>query len=287
MRISSTATLASALKRAIVSSRDALRRGLHRPAEIGHELGRRGGQVAALSAPAGRGWAWHGLVMSGVCGSSVGGRLDRPRPAASVGSRFVRLLGVAPVRASRGAGSPVVCPSGPWVAILIVMAGLSGGSGPTSAGWSASWQRGSVWCSWLVVPAVSRRWYRPVAAVRRSVAGYHGAGWMPPQRLRRPPGPTDTLGRAMRDLRISVTDRCNFRCTYCMPKEVFGRDYAFLPRDQVLTFEEIDRLARDLRRARRREAADHRRRAARPARPARPHRDARRDPATGWRRRST
>ena len=58
------------------------------------------------------------------------------------------------------------------------------------------------------------------------------------------PGPSDTLGRAMRDLRISVTDRCNFRCTYCMPKEVFGRDYAFLPRDQVLRFEEIERLAR-------------------------------------------
>jgi cyclic pyranopterin phosphate synthase len=48
----------------------------------------------------------------------------------------------------------------------------------------------------------------------------------------------------MRDLRISVTDRCNFRCTYCMPKEVFGRDYAFLPHDMVLTFEEITRLAR-------------------------------------------
>jgi cyclic pyranopterin phosphate synthase len=58
------------------------------------------------------------------------------------------------------------------------------------------------------------------------------------------PGPTDTLGRAMRDLRISVTDRCNFRCTYCMPSEVFGKDYAFLPRDQVLRFEEIERLAR-------------------------------------------
>ena len=58
------------------------------------------------------------------------------------------------------------------------------------------------------------------------------------------PGPTDTLGRAMRDLRISVTDRCNFRCTYCMPKEIFGKDYAFLPRDQVLTFEEIERTAR-------------------------------------------
>jgi cyclic pyranopterin phosphate synthase len=57
-------------------------------------------------------------------------------------------------------------------------------------------------------------------------------------------GPIDTLGRPMRDLRISVTDRCNFRCTYCMPKEVFGRDYAFLPHDMVLTFEEITRLAR-------------------------------------------
>jgi len=55
---------------------------------------------------------------------------------------------------------------------------------------------------------------------------------------------TDTLGRPLRDLRISVTDRCNFRCTYCMPKEVFGHDYEFLRRDALLTFEEITRLAR-------------------------------------------
>jgi cyclic pyranopterin phosphate synthase len=55
---------------------------------------------------------------------------------------------------------------------------------------------------------------------------------------------TDTLGRPLHDLRISVTDRCNFRCTYCMPKEIFGADYAFLPRSEVLTFEEIERLAR-------------------------------------------
>jgi cyclic pyranopterin phosphate synthase len=54
---------------------------------------------------------------------------------------------------------------------------------------------------------------------------------------------TDTLGRPLHDLRISVTDRCNFRCTYCMPKEIFGADYAFLPRSEVLTFEEIERLA--------------------------------------------
>ncbi|MEP7135721.1 MAG: GTP 3',8-cyclase MoaA [Chloroflexota bacterium] len=55
---------------------------------------------------------------------------------------------------------------------------------------------------------------------------------------------TDTLNRPLRDLRISVTDRCNFRCVYCMPKEVFGSDYQFLRRDQILTFEEITRLAR-------------------------------------------
>ncbi|MGD2100846.1 MAG: GTP 3',8-cyclase MoaA [Acidimicrobiia bacterium] len=50
---------------------------------------------------------------------------------------------------------------------------------------------------------------------------------------------TDLYERPMRDLRVSVTDRCNFRCTYCMPKEVFGPGYEFLPRDQLLTFEEI------------------------------------------------
>jgi cyclic pyranopterin phosphate synthase len=55
---------------------------------------------------------------------------------------------------------------------------------------------------------------------------------------------TDTLGRPLRDLRISVTDRCNFRCVYCMPSEVFGRDYRFLPRRDLLTFEEIERAAR-------------------------------------------
>jgi cyclic pyranopterin phosphate synthase len=58
------------------------------------------------------------------------------------------------------------------------------------------------------------------------------------------PAVVDTLGRPLHDLRISVTDRCNFRCTYCMPREVFGPDFAFLPRSEVLTFEEIDRAAR-------------------------------------------
>ncbi len=55
---------------------------------------------------------------------------------------------------------------------------------------------------------------------------------------------TDTFNRPLRDLRISVTDRCNFRCVYCMPREVFGPDYQFLDRSQILTFEEIARLAR-------------------------------------------
>ncbi len=54
----------------------------------------------------------------------------------------------------------------------------------------------------------------------------------------------DRLGRPLHDLRISVTDRCNFRCSYCMPKEVFDRDYVFLPQRSLLSFEEITRLAR-------------------------------------------
>jgi cyclic pyranopterin phosphate synthase len=56
--------------------------------------------------------------------------------------------------------------------------------------------------------------------------------------------PADTLGRRLHDLRISVTDRCNFRCVYCMPRDVFGPDYPFLARSELLSFEEITRLAR-------------------------------------------
>jgi len=55
---------------------------------------------------------------------------------------------------------------------------------------------------------------------------------------------SDTRGRQLRDLRISVTDRCNFRCTYCMPKSVFGKDYLFLPQTQLLNFDEITRMAK-------------------------------------------
>lgn len=58
------------------------------------------------------------------------------------------------------------------------------------------------------------------------------------------PAPVDTLGRALRDLRISLTDRCNFRCGYCMPRELFGADHAFLPRSELLTHDEIERLVR-------------------------------------------
>ena len=67
-----------------------------------------------------------------------------------------------------------------------------------------------------------------------------------PASITPPAGPAlaDTRGRALRDLRVSVTDRCNFRCTYCMPKEVFGKDFQFLERSQLLTFGEIHRMVR-------------------------------------------
>ena len=54
----------------------------------------------------------------------------------------------------------------------------------------------------------------------------------------------DTRNRPLHDLRISITDRCNFRCTYCMPREIFGAGFVFLPSSELLTFEEITRLAR-------------------------------------------
>ena len=58
------------------------------------------------------------------------------------------------------------------------------------------------------------------------------------------PLPRDTFHRPLRDLRLSVTDRCNFRCTYCMPKEIFGHDHAFLPKAEILSFEEMARLTK-------------------------------------------
>ena len=80
-----------------------------------------------------------------------------------------------------------------------------------------------------VIPLADLRYAAPVPQI--------------PERLRMPTGRvTDRLDRPLRDLRISVTDRCNFRCGYCMPKEVFDRDYQFLPHSSLLTFEEISRL---------------------------------------------
>jgi cyclic pyranopterin phosphate synthase len=67
---------------------------------------------------------------------------------------------------------------------------------------------------------------------------------MPEPHRPKSPAAADRLGRPLRDLRISVTDRCNFRCVYCMPKEVFGSDYQFLERKEILTFEEIARAVR-------------------------------------------
>jgi cyclic pyranopterin phosphate synthase len=65
-----------------------------------------------------------------------------------------------------------------------------------------------------------------------------------PSRRSAPDPLIDQFGRPLQDLRISITDRCNFRCSYCMPRETFGPDFAFLPRSAILTFEEISRLAR-------------------------------------------
>ncbi len=82
-----------------------------------------------------------------------------------------------------------------------------------------------------VIPLADLRYHAPVPAI--------------PAQLLAPTGLlADRLGRPLRDLRISVTDRCNFRCSYCMPKEVFDRNYVFLPQSSLLSFEEITRLAR-------------------------------------------
>jgi len=82
-----------------------------------------------------------------------------------------------------------------------------------------------------VIPLADLRYAAPVPAI--PLQPIAATGWLP-----------DGLGRPLRDLRISVTDRCNFRCSYCMPKDVFDRDYVFLPQTSLLSFEEITRLAR-------------------------------------------
>ena len=82
-----------------------------------------------------------------------------------------------------------------------------------------------------VIPLADQRYAATVPSVPEHPAAPNG-------RL------ADALGREIRDLRISVTDRCNFRCGYCMPKELFGKDYAFLPHRSLLSFEEITRVTR-------------------------------------------
>ena len=85
-----------------------------------------------------------------------------------------------------------------------------------------------------VIPLVDQRITRPPSLVAS----------VPEQRIAASGLLGDTLGRPLRDLRISVTDRCNFRCSYCMPKEVFDKDYAYLPHNALLSFEEITRISR-------------------------------------------
>jgi cyclic pyranopterin phosphate synthase len=82
-----------------------------------------------------------------------------------------------------------------------------------------------------IIPLADLRYTAPVPRVPRAAPAANGLL-------------SDRLGRPLHDLRISVTDRCNFRCSYCMPKEVFDRDYRFLPQTSLLSFEEITRVAR-------------------------------------------
>jgi cyclic pyranopterin phosphate synthase len=84
-----------------------------------------------------------------------------------------------------------------------------------------------------IIPLTDARALGDTLAAARSAPAVTPAGML-----------ADTRGRMLRDLRISVTDRCNFRCVYCMPKDVYGHDYPFLPHAELLTFEEIARLAR-------------------------------------------
>jgi len=85
----------------------------------------------------------------------------------------------------------------------------------------------------------------PIADLRRFEAGSSALHRIPKmQGLPATGWLQDALGRPLRDLRISVTDRCNFRCSYCMPKQVFDKNYEFLPHSDLLSFEEITRLAR-------------------------------------------
>ncbi len=88
----------------------------------------------------------------------------------------------------------------------------------------------------VIIPIADQRYASSVPAVP--------SGTALASLLQQAPGVADKLQRPLRDLRISVTDRCNFRCSYCMPSEVFDKDYAYLPQSSLLSFEEITRVAR-------------------------------------------
>ena len=83
-----------------------------------------------------------------------------------------------------------------------------------------------------IIPITDSRGARPSRTVQAPAAADAGAGLL------------DRLQRPLLDLRISVTDRCNFRCVYCMPRETFDQDYPYVPHAELLSFEEITRLAR-------------------------------------------
>ncbi len=87
---------------------------------------------------------------------------------------------------------------------------------------------------------------RVVPLIDQRSASHHtpAAAFSPDTRIAANGLLSDTLGRPLRDLRISVTDRCNFRCNYCMPKEIFDKDYKYLPHSDLLSFEEITRIAK-------------------------------------------
>ena len=84
----------------------------------------------------------------------------------------------------------------------------------------------------------------PLLDLRSSTFLTPGAAFLPESRIAISGRLVDTRGRPLRDLRISVTDRCNFRCNYCMPKAIFDKDYAYLPHQALLSFEEITRVAK-------------------------------------------
>jgi len=84
----------------------------------------------------------------------------------------------------------------------------------------------------------------PLVDLRAGTLPVPAASLLPQSRIAAQGLVTDAMGRHLRDLRISVTDRCNFRCSYCMPKEVFDKDYPYLPHASLLSFEEITRIAR-------------------------------------------